>query len=65
VYIERQPIFSVQDRDFCLRWLESLDRRILKNGQFSSDAHRDEVLATFARARQVYERMGTTPAEEH
>ena len=65
VYVERQPIFSMQDRDFCLRWLESLVRRIRKNGQFSSDAHRDEVLATFDRARQVYERMGTTLAEEH
>ena len=58
VYIGDQPIFSAADRDFCLRWLDSLEDRIRKDGKFATDTHREEVLSTFVRARKVYEDMG-------
>jgi len=62
IYIGQQPIFSESDRQFCLRWLDVLSDRIRKDGKFSSDSHRQEVLSTFARARKVYEAMRrTTP----
>jgi len=63
VYIGDEPIFSESDRDFCLRWLDALAQRIRKSGKFATAAHCAEVLATFARARQVYERMRTGIAE--
>jgi hypothetical protein len=65
VYIGRQPIFSNSDRDFCIEWVDRLVDRISKEGKFGSDAHRAEVLAGFARARKVYERMGPIIAEAH
>lgn len=52
------PVFSSSDHDFCLRWIDELTARISKDGKFSGDQHRQEILALFARARQVYERMG-------
>jgi hypothetical protein len=55
-----QPIFSAADRDFCLTWIDTLVARIRKDGKFASDMHRDEVLESFLRARQMYERMGTS-----
>ena len=63
VYIGDRPIFSAVDRDFCLRWLDSLVDRIRKDGKFATDTHREEVLSTFARARKVYEAMGTATRE--
>ncbi len=51
-------VFSAADRDFCLHWIDALVDRIRKQGNFSNDAHGDQVLAAFARVRQVYERMG-------
>jgi TolB protein len=62
IFIGQQAIFSESDRQFCLRWLDALTVRIRKDGKFSSDAHREDVLSTFARARKVYEAMGiSTP----
>jgi hypothetical protein len=60
VYIGDRPIFSATDRDFCLRWLDSLADRIRKDGKFATDTHREEVLSIFLRARKVYEDMGDT-----
>lgn len=63
VYLGRQSIFSEQSYDFCLRWLNVLVERTHKDGKFSSDTHRNEVLTTFLRARDVYEKMRITAAE--
>ena len=65
ISIGHQTIFSASDRDFCLRWLDALADRIRKDGKFATDTHRNEVLATFARARRVYEAMGATTSEPH
>jgi hypothetical protein len=65
VSLRDQPVFSAADRDFCLRWIDALTERIRKNGKFASETHRDEVLSSFARARRVYEQMGTSNAGGH
>lgn len=64
VYIGDQPIFSESDRQFCLHWIDALSARIRKEGEFATDAHRDEVLATVSQARAVYEAMGPHQKEQ-
>lgn len=59
VRVGATPVFSSSDREFCLHWIDELAARITKDGKFAGDQQRQEVLALFARARQVYERMGT------
>ena len=59
VYVDDQPIFSETARQFCLHWLDALIERIRTEGKFTTEAHRDDVLATFMRARAVYQNMGT------
>ena len=59
VTINDRPIFSMSDREFFLHWVDVLTERIKKEGKFSSDLHRAEVLATFAKARRVYAALGT------
>ena len=63
VYVGRQPIFSAKDRDFCLRWLDSLTKTTEKNGKFANQARRSEVLDTFRSARKIYEHIGMTGEE--
>ena len=59
MYVDDQPIFSETARQFCLHWLDALIERIRTEGKFTTEAHRDDVLATFMRARAVYQNMGT------
>ncbi|MGB7188702.1 MAG: CehA/McbA family metallohydrolase [Acidobacteriaceae bacterium] len=58
ISIAGQPILSAADREFCLHWIDTLTARINKEGSFADAAHRNDVLASFARARRIYERMG-------
>jgi hypothetical protein len=59
VSIGGRPVFSDADRDFCLRWIDALTANIEKQGKFADAAHRSDVLASFARARQIYQQMGS------
>lgn len=58
ITIGDRPIFSARDRDFFIHWVDVLSARIKKEGKFSSDAQRAEVMTTFANARRVYEGLG-------
>lgn len=60
ITINDRPIFSKSDRDFFLHWVDVLTERINKEGKFSSDTHRAEVIAIFADARRAYEALGKT-----
>jgi hypothetical protein len=67
VYItmNHRRIFSKSDRDFFLHWVDVLTERINKEGKFSSNAHRAEVITTFANARRAYEALGRSSDEVH
>jgi hypothetical protein len=63
VSVGNTQVYSAEDRDFCLRWMDALTERIGKDGKFADAAHRQEVLNSFALARQVYQNMGPAPRE--
>jgi len=64
VTLRGKQMFSAEDRDFCLKWIDSLIERIRVSGKFADSSHRDEVLSQFARAHKVYAQMGTLGDEE-
>ena len=58
VYLPDSPIFSEDEREFCLRWIDTLVEDVTSRAQFATEERRQEVIDVFLKARKVYERMG-------
>jgi hypothetical protein len=55
VHIGNDPIYSPEDQEFFIKWIDALIDMVKKQGKFSDERKREEVIDTFLRARRVYE----------
>jgi hypothetical protein len=55
VHIGNGPIYSPEDQEFFIQWIDTLIEMVKKQGKFSDERKREEVIETFLRARRVYE----------
>lgn len=56
IHIGDDPIYSESDLEFLIGWIDRLSEIVKKQGKFSDEQKRKEVIETFLRARRVYER---------
>jgi len=49
-----RPVALRADARCCLDWVDQLIQGVSERGQFHAPEHKQEVLALFARAREVY-----------
>lgn len=58
--VDKRPTAHRQSAEYNLRWIDRLVEIARQPGRFQSDADRDQVLATYARAREFYQEAAHT-----
>ncbi|UCG56754.1 MAG: CehA/McbA family metallohydrolase [Phycisphaerales bacterium] len=63
ITVDAKPTASMRDAECMIRWIDRLVRVANKPGRYESDEHRDETLAMFKKAKQVYVKIARTATE--
>jgi hypothetical protein len=63
VKVGNSTVCSAADRDYMLRWIEALTKRVQNEARFANEAHRNEILAACRRARQIYIELPGTASD--